>query len=51
MGIAVFPDHGKSAEDLLRNGDRALYLAKALGRNRVVTYDLGAQDDARSRAG
>jgi diguanylate cyclase (GGDEF)-like protein/PAS domain S-box-containing protein len=51
VGIAVFPDHGKSAEDLLRNGDRALYLAKALGRNRVVTYDLGAQDDARSRAG
>ena len=41
VGIAVFPDHGNSAEDLLRNGDRALYLAKALGRNRVVSYELG----------
>jgi diguanylate cyclase (GGDEF)-like protein len=51
VGIAVFPEHGNSAEDLLRNGDRALYLAKALGRNRVVTYDLGGQDGARSRAG
>ncbi len=51
VGIAVFPEHGGSAEDLLRNGDRALYMAKALGRNRVVTYDLGGQDDMRSRAG
>jgi len=51
VGIAVFPDHGNSAEDLLRNGDRALYLAKALGRNRVVTYDLGGQDDARTGVG
>ncbi|HEX9451340.1 MAG TPA: diguanylate cyclase [Burkholderiales bacterium] len=50
VGIAVFPDHGNSAEDLLRNGDRALYLAKALGRNRVVTYDVGGHD-ARIGAG
>jgi GGDEF domain-containing protein len=51
VGIAVFPAHGSSAEDLLRNGDRALYMAKALGRNRVVTYDPGGQDDMRTRAG
>ena len=51
VGIAVFPAHGSSAEDLLRNGDRALYMAKALGRNRVVTYDPGGQDDMRKRAG
>ena len=51
VGIAVFPAHGSSAEDLLRYGDRALYMAKALGRNRVVTYDPGGQDDIRTRAG
>jgi ABC-type nitrate/sulfonate/bicarbonate transport system substrate-binding protein len=51
VGIAVFPDHGNSAEDLLRNGDRALYLAKALGRNRVETYDPGGREDLRDRAG
>ena len=45
VGIAVFPDHGTSAEDLLRNGDRALYLAKALGRIRVMSYDLDARGD------
>jgi diguanylate cyclase (GGDEF)-like protein len=50
VGIAVFPEHGNSAEDLLRNGDRALYLAKALGRNRVVTYDLGGREDARTNS-
>ena len=48
VGIAVFPDHGNSAEDLLRNGDRALYLAKALGRNRAVTYDTSGAQGARS---
>jgi diguanylate cyclase (GGDEF)-like protein/PAS domain S-box-containing protein len=51
VGIAVFPDHGTSAEELLRNGDRALYLAKALGRNRVETYDLGGREEAHDRAG
>ena len=51
IGIAVFPEHGSSAEDLLRNGDRALYLAKALGRNRVVTYDMGRQEDAQPPIG
>lgn len=51
VGIAVFPDHGTSAEELLRNGDRALYLANALARNRVVTYDLGGREHARDRVG
>ncbi len=50
VGIAVYPEHGNTAEDLLRNGDRALYLAKALGRNQVVAYDPGGQVDARTGA-
>ena len=51
VGIAMFPDHGNSAEDLLRNGDRALYFAKALGRNRVASYDLDGRQDASTPGG
>lgn len=36
FGIAVFPKHGGVAEALLRAADRALYRAKAEGRDRVV---------------
>jgi diguanylate cyclase (GGDEF)-like protein len=35
MGIARFPEHGSTAETLLRSADRALYQAKAAGRNRI----------------
>lgn len=35
VGIAVFPDHGEHAEDLLRAADEALYAAKQSGRDRV----------------
>ncbi|HVY25113.1 MAG TPA: diguanylate cyclase [Polyangiaceae bacterium] len=35
IGIATFPEHGKTTEDLLRAADGAMYEAKAAGRNRV----------------
>ncbi|MFA5180248.1 MAG: diguanylate cyclase [Syntrophales bacterium] len=35
IGIAAFPDHGKSMVELLRMSDEALYQAKNKGRNRV----------------
>ena len=35
LGAASFPEHGRSANALLRAADIALYQAKALGRNRV----------------
>lgn len=35
VGVATFPQHGESAEALIRSADQALYRAKGLGRNRV----------------
>ncbi len=37
VGIATYPEHGASADDLFREGDRRLYAAKQAGRNRVTT--------------
>ena len=36
MGIATFPDDGQDAATLIVTADRALYQAKADGRNRVA---------------
>lgn len=38
-GVAVSPDDGKSSEALVTAADRALYAAKARGRNRAVGFD------------
>ena len=35
IGVATFPQAGQTAEDLVRSADRALYLAKNNGRDRV----------------
>lgn len=36
IGVAIYPDHGSSDEELLRLGDEAMYQAKNLGRNQVT---------------
>jgi diguanylate cyclase (GGDEF)-like protein len=40
LGVAVFPDHGTTAVELLRAADAALYRAKAEGRDRMVVAKL-----------
>jgi diguanylate cyclase (GGDEF)-like protein/PAS domain S-box-containing protein len=36
VGVAAFPDHGTSVEELILAADSAMYRAKALGKDRVV---------------
>lgn len=38
IGVAVFPDHGDSADSVIRCADAALYLAKEGGRDRAVYH-------------
>ncbi len=38
IGIAIFPEHGSSPDELTNNADQALYVAKTEGRNRAILY-------------
>jgi len=46
IGVALFPEHGENATDVIRAADQALYAAKAAGRDRymVQTEQPGAPD-------
>jgi diguanylate cyclase (GGDEF)-like protein/PAS domain S-box-containing protein len=42
-GIALFPQHGNSARDLLKNADLALYNVKDCGRGHARLFDTGLE--------
>lgn len=43
IGIALYPDHGNSIDDLYKKSDIAMYRAKDAGKSRVVLYDASHQ--------
>jgi diguanylate cyclase (GGDEF)-like protein len=59
VGLVSHPEDGSTAEDLIRAADRAMYNAKALGKNQISGYprpfrtpplaDLGPREDASPR--
>ncbi|WP_348733734.1 EAL domain-containing protein [Rheinheimera texasensis] len=46
IGVAMYPNDGLLAIDLLKHADRAMYAAKHLGRNTFHFYDAGMQKEA-----
>jgi diguanylate cyclase (GGDEF)-like protein/PAS domain S-box-containing protein len=49
MGASVFPRHGRTPEELLKNADVALYASKASGRGVVSLFEPHMRDDVRRR--
>jgi diguanylate cyclase (GGDEF)-like protein len=51
LGVAVYPEDGKTKQQLISNADQALYAAKHGGRNRTVCHgEIVRSKDAPSRA-
>lgn len=49
IGLARAPDHGRTADELLRHADIALYQAKHQGRNRAVSFSAAMGREVETR--
>ena len=49
VGASVYPDLGRTPEELLKNADIALYAAKAGGRGIVTLFEPSMRDDVQRR--
>jgi diguanylate cyclase (GGDEF)-like protein len=50
VGVSVFPDDGRTDEDLLRNADAAMYTVKDSGRNSFCMFDRELMTKRRATA-
>jgi diguanylate cyclase (GGDEF)-like protein len=50
IGISVYPEHGRTATELLKNADIALYASKAFGRGGLTYYASAMGNALRKRA-
>jgi diguanylate cyclase (GGDEF)-like protein len=50
VGVSIFPEDGRTAEDLLRNADAAMYTVKDSGRNNFRVFDQGLAAKRRATA-
>jgi len=44
IGVSVYPDHGDTCDELIRNADTAMYESKNEGRNRYTVYSHSMGD-------
>lgn len=49
IGITLFPDDASNVEELLRNADQAMYVAKNQGRNQASYFTAALQEAAQER--
>ena len=49
VGVGLFPDHGISANQLMKHTDLALYHAKSNGRSQVKVFEMGMLEEMHER--
>ncbi len=49
VGVAIYPEHGASAAQLLRNADQAMYVAKRIDDSAVVVFEREVDHTAMRR--
>ena len=50
IGVAVFPQHGRTTAELLGRADAAMHESKVLGRNRVESFSVALQSRTERRS-